>query len=307
VKSADPARLGVAAGVAAVSAWGLGAVISKHIELTGVALAFHRMWISAVVYTGLVRLRRARLDLEVLRRAAPPGLAFAANVACFFTAVKTTTVANATIIGALQPVLTLALAGRFGERPDRVVVGGTAAGLGGVVLVIVGSSGRPEWSPTGDLFAIGAVVSFTAYFALAKRARAHLGALELQWGAQVVAAAALAPIVAASGQSFALPVGADVAWLALLIAVPGSGHLLMNWAHAHVPLTVTSMLTLAVPVVSASAAAAFLGEAITPLQVAGAAVVLGALGAVVARATRPAPPVVARVVGPGRGPGDDQS
>ncbi|HSL58595.1 MAG TPA: DMT family transporter [Acidimicrobiales bacterium] len=285
-------HLGVAAGLAAVGAWGFGAVISKHIDLSGVALAFHRMWISALLYVAILRSRGVRMDLVVLRRAAPAGLAFAANIACFFTAVKLTTIANATIIGALQPVLTLGLAGRFGERPDRAVITGTGLGLAGVVLVVIGSSGTPQWSLRGDLFAVGAVVAFTAYFAVAKRARDHLGALELQWGAQVVAALVLAPLVALSGQSFALPSGTDAAWLALLIAVPGTGHLLMNWAHAHVPLTITSMLTLAVPVVSSAAAAVFLGEAVGVLQVVGAVVVLGALGAVVAHASRPAAPIV---------------
>jgi drug/metabolite transporter (DMT)-like permease len=56
-----------------------------------------------------------------------------------------------------------------------------------------------------------------------------------------------------------------------------------NWAHAHTPLTLTSLLTLASPVVSVAAAALILGEPVLAAHVVGIAIVVGSLGIVVAR------------------------
>ena len=44
---------------------------------------------------------------------------------------------------------------------------------------------------------------------------------------------------------------------------PGSGHIVMNWAHAHTTLMLSSLATLAMPVVSTLAAAAFLDQSVT--------------------------------------------
>ena len=69
----------------------------------------------------------------------------------------------------------------------------------------------------------------------------------------------------------------------------GVGHLLVNWAHEHIDLSVMSLLTLAVPVVAVISAAVFLDESIVWQQVVGMAVVLVALGVVALQTTRAAP------------------
>ena len=73
-------------------------------------------------------------------------------------------------------------------------------------------------------------------------------------------------------------------WVLAMVATPGTGHLLLNWAHARVPLTMVSLLTLFSPVVSVGVAAMVLdGESVNALQVIGMAVVLGALALLVRR------------------------
>ena len=81
----------------------------------------------------------------------------------------------------------------------------------------------------------------------------------------------------------AVPSWEQWAWLAALLAVPGTGHMLMNWSHNHVRLVIASMLTLAIPVISTIGAVLFLDEALNGIQVVGMAVVLGALAVVVRR------------------------
>ena len=64
------------------------------------------------------------------------------------------------------------------------------------------------------------------------------------------------------------------------------GHVLLNWAHPHVPLQIMSLLTLLVPVVATAGAVVFLDEPVDGLQWFGMAVVLAALARVVQTSRR---------------------
>ncbi len=80
-------------------------------------------------------------------------------------------------------------------------------------------------------------------------------------------------------RGWVVPVGLFVLALVLL---PGMvGHGFMTWAHHYVDVTVTSMLTLANPVVSIVGAWILFSESLTPVQIVGAAVVLMTLGVIV--------------------------
>jgi drug/metabolite transporter (DMT)-like permease len=160
----------------------------------------------------------------------------------------------------------------------------TVVALVGVVVVVFGSASTPSWSPVGDLLAVLCLFAWTAYFVFGKQGRARLGALEFVTAMSVVAAAAVAVVAVGSGHDLAVPdTGTWVIVLALGLGTGGIGHFLINWAHGHAPLVLTSMLTLLIPVVAMAGAALFLGEEIVLAQVVGAVVVLGALGVLVWR------------------------
>lgn len=281
-------RLGPAAAVAAVAAWGTGPVIAKHIGLQGLALSWHRLWLGSVVSCLLLLAARRRFTVADLRASARGGFAFAVNVVLFFIAVKQTTVANATVISALQPALLLVVVGPlFGERVDSRAVAVTGAAVAGVAIVMFGSSGSAAWSPLGDALAVGALLTWAWYFVAAKQARATVDALPFLVGMQLVATVAVTPVVLVSGQRLGL-VAADWAWLGVMVVFPGAlGHLLMNWAHRYTTMQLTSALTLAIPVVATVTAAVALDEPLIGTQVAGIAVVICSLAIVVRRTTGP--------------------
>jgi drug/metabolite transporter (DMT)-like permease len=285
----DPRPLaGSLAVLVAVCVWGGVAVVVKQVdEIDGLAVGFHRLWIGALVTVLVFLARGGRLTGRLLRICLPGGLAFGLDILLFFSALKHTTVANATVIGALQPALVLLLVGRmFGERVTARAVVWTAVAIGGVVLVVFGSSGTPVWSPTGDLLAIGALLAWTWYFVASKQARRDVDALSYLTGMTLVAAVAVAPLALLSGTRLDPGDGSDwVRLCALAVGSGGVGHLLINWAHDHVELSVMSLLTLAVPVVAAVSAALFLDERILGLQIVGMLIVVVALGSVVVRET----------------------
>jgi len=266
--------------------WGAASVLAKSADhVDGLTLAFHRLWVGALAMVVIYTLRGGRLRMRLLLAALPAGIAFAADIGLFFTAVKHTTVANATMISALQPALVLFVAGPLlGERVRASDVGWTLVALLGVVVVVFGSATTPSWSLYGDLLAVLCLFAWTAYFVFGKQARAHLDAVEFVTAMSVVAFAAIAVVAVGSGHDLSVPDGGTWAViLALGLGTGGIGHFLINWAHGHAPLVLTSLLTLLIPVSAMTGAAIFLGEDVVLAQVIGAVVVLGALAVLVWR------------------------
>jgi drug/metabolite transporter (DMT)-like permease len=285
---------GTVAVLVAVSIWGGMAVVVRWVdEIDGLALGFHRLWIGAAGTLAVFYALGRRLSWRTLRLSVPGGLAFGADIVLFFSALKHTTVANATVVGALQPILVFFIADRmFGEAVTRRLVVWSVIAIGGVAVVVYGSSGVPVWSIGGDLLAIAALVSWTAYFVASKRVRTELHPFDYLTALLLIATVAVAPVALLSGQR--LDPGGAEAWMWIAVLALGSGgvgHLLINWAHGHVELAVMSLLTLAVPVVAVLSAAVFLDEPVTWEQAIGMAIVLVALAVVAVQTSRSAPTV----------------
>ena len=284
--SSDRYPAGVAAVGAGVMVWGGVAVAAKWVEgVDGLVLGFHRLWVGALVTTVVFLASGRRLRVALLRDCLPGGIAFAADIALFFSALKLTTVANATVVGALQPALLLVVIGPlFGERVSRSYLVWTALAIGGVAVVMSASSTSAAWGLSGDVLAVAALLAWTGYFVASKQARVRLDTLEYLTGMTIVAALALAPVALLAGGSLVVPSAADWVVIVLLaVASGGVGHFLMNWAHPYVPLSHVSLLTLGVPVVSTVVAAVLLDEPLVPIQALGMLVVVVALAVVVTR------------------------
>ena len=94
----------------------------------------------------------------------------------------------------------------------------------------------------GDLLAVGAMLSWSAYWLASKHARAVSDALEYTVGVTLVAALVMVPIVLLSSQSLSRVKATDWLWISLLAIVPGSAHLIMNWAHPYVDASISSVI-----------------------------------------------------------------
>ena len=219
-----------------------------------------------------------------MRLAAPAAITFALELGFFFTALHHTSVANATTIGSLQTIALMAVASvRFGEPIGGWLIGIALVAIGGVTVVMFGGGANGELQLRGDLLALAAMVLFTAYFVVVKDVRARIDTFTLQTITMALGAVVLLPIAAieAGGLVPAWPSWTEWGWLALLLAIPGTGHLLMNWAHLHVALSLAGMLTLAIPALSALGAWLVLDQRLTMVQAIGMAVVIASLVVVV--------------------------
>jgi len=279
----EQSTLGLGAVGAAVTLMGIGSVLAKAAEIDGPVLGFHRAWGAAVVYGLLLLATGGRITIEKLGYAAPGGLIFGAQLALFFSAIQLTTVANATMLLALQPVVVLLFfSRRFGESVTRQGWALSVLAIAGVALVVFGSVDSPSWSLAGDALAVCALISWTLYFVASKRARAHLGAIEYQSLSLIFSSAILLPAAVIFSGTLD-PGPGKWWWIPAMVAVPGTGHLLINWAHSRVQIGLVSQLTLVSPVVAVALAALVLeGETVNVVQVLGMVLVLGSLTAIVA-------------------------
>lgn len=276
--------VGLAGSTLAVVCWAAGNVMVVRAPMSGLQIAFWRIVLGAVVYTAVVLVTGRRLRWPMLKAVAPAGVAISLEIAVFFVAIRNTAVANATIISNLTPIVLLAVAGRsFNERVTTLLIAVTGVSMVGVVLVVFGSTRNSTWEPWGDALALVATFLFATYLATAKRGRETVPILEFQACLWIVGTVVLLPVAAVDGRGIDVPSLTQWAWLAALLAVPGTGHLLMNWSHNHVRLVINSMLTLAIPIGSTLGAVLFLDETVNGIQMLGMAITLGALALVVRR------------------------
>lgn len=258
--------------------------------LGGLAAAFWRAWISVVVF-GIAASSRRTLSRHALTHTFAPGISFGLATGLFFEASQRTSVANAALIGSMTPIPML-LAARllFRERVALPDVGWLALAIGGTTFMAFAADSGGTANLTGDLIAVLSALFSAAYFILGRRARETLDTLPLMVGMMFWAGVVLTPLALLAGQDVITSDASEWVRLTAIALVPGLGHLLINYSHAHVPLVVIGVAQLLMPVSATVLAWWFLDQSVSPGQALGMAAVIGALTAhTVYRSRLPAP------------------
>ena len=268
--------------------WGSAGLLIRATPLAGPQLAFWRSLAGAVVYQVVLTATGRRPSLAHLRTALVAGIGFGASLVLQFVAYKTTTLVSANVIFAIQPIILGVVAYRLhGARHGKSAVAATLLAVGGTAVVVAGSTSSGAWSLGGDLAAVAATVVGCLYPIGIKSARGSMGTLELQAAVLWVSAAVALPVAAATGPGLAPPSGSAWLWIAAIVAVGGTGHLLFTAAQHHVSVMASTTITLLEIVVVALGAALFFHQPVTLEQVAGIVIVSGAVGWWVAWVERP--------------------
>jgi drug/metabolite transporter (DMT)-like permease len=277
--SAHAARRGFGAAFVGFVFFSTSPALVAGASLGAIPVAFWRAWIAAALFTGLAAARRT-LSRQTWIYTAAPGIAFGVATSFFFEAAQRTSVANATLISAMQP-LPLVVAARylFGERVGLPDLGWLALALSGTMFMILGADSSGSAALSGDIIAVGAMALSASYFVLGRRARHHLDALPFMAGTMLWAGLTLTPIMLVADQPVMPTGGSEWARLAAIALVPGIGHLMINYAHRSVALVVIGLLQLLMPIGATILALWFLDQSVTGYQFVGMAVVIVALAA----------------------------
>jgi drug/metabolite transporter (DMT)-like permease len=286
---------------AVIVCWGLGPPVSKLISAPAVVSVFYRFWLSVPILFTLAYLAGQRTSWVSLRRAALAGAAFGINLVFVFLTLEHAAVAVLSVVVTLQPGIILIVAGTFlGERATGWHLGWTAVAVAGTAVVILGAGGDVDSDALGVVFAVASMLTFTVYFVITKRVRSAHDVGAIEWMASVTLFSALIvtpwALIASDSDDFGAIGGADWLWLAFIIVFTGIiGHVLMTWVHKFIDATRSSIYILAMNLVAVAAAWPIHDEPLTWVQIAGGAVVFGAVAAVVSRppATASDPPLSA--------------
>ena len=250
----------------------------KISDLPVLRLVFWRLILATALYAILFAGTYQRPKWVEVRNGFWGGLFFAGQLILYVVAVRHTSVANAMVISSLQPLVLLGIAGPlFGEHPQRSLYVWSALAIFGAAVSAKAGSTTVDTSLLGDLLALAGMLVVCLYWATSKWARAQISTVPYQLWLTAFATMATGPAALISGQGIAPPVGADWWPVLLLGGLGGIGHLLLNHAHASVPLPIMGLIYLLGMVMIPLHAWWLLGEAVGGIQALGIGVVLIAL------------------------------
>lgn len=261
-------------------AWSVGPLFVRSMSTSGFTTALFRMWIGAPVMMVAARLFGRPLTWPVLRMTIVPGVFFGGSMTMGFQAVHGTSIANATLIGSLTPALLLLGANRLmGERVDLRRVPYAVLAIAGLVVLVLSGANTEGSGLAGDLWAMGNLVCFTAYFMILKRRRdANIDGWSFLAGVFLTGAVVITPFCLIMSDDLGWLRGADWLRISVMVLGPGVvGHGLITWASRHLPVTTVSLLTLVSPVLTVVGAWVVFDESLVAGQFAGAAMVFAGL------------------------------
>lgn len=278
--------MGRGAGLLSVSFMAFGPITIKISNLSEFRFIFWRLLIASVLYFLIFQLRGSRLTWSAIRKSFLGGLLFVLQIVFFFLALRRTSATHASVVMALQPVALFAFARfQFGERPQRSFYLWSVIAITGVVLTISDQGSGGEVTIKGDLLAIVGMLLLCGYFAVSKQVRNKLDVATYQTCLTLVALVLLAPVALISGHGLAPPAVGEWWPVVAMALIPGTGHILLNYAHAHVNLSEIGLINVLFNVLVPLYAWWFIDESISRLTGLGVVIAVLAVGVLVTRPT----------------------
>ncbi len=292
----DPAahRLGSALCIASAIAFGAMAIFGKLAYDAGVGvltLLFVRFTIAApVLWIAALRRREAFAGPRrpLLAALALGAVGYALQAGLYFAALARMDASLLSMLLYTFPAMVTAAAIALGrETASRRRTGALLVSSGGLALVLLGAgSGAFDW--LGAALALGAALTYTAYILVSDHVGGGIDALPLSALITTGAAITFGLAGAATGSIDTGFAGEGWLWLASIAIVSTVTPITLFFAGLRRvgPSTAAILSTLEPPTTVALAFLVF-GESLTLLQLAGAALVLGAAVSLNLRAARP--------------------
>jgi len=251
----------------------------RHTAIDAASFTAVRVVSGALVLTLLVRLRGRKRQMGGSWGSA---LALLGYAAAFSFAYRSLTAGTGALLlfGAVQ--VTMISRGLLaGERLGAMQSAGLVLAVIGLVALLLPGLSAPE--PVGAILMVSAGIAWGLYSLRGRSERDALGGTAGNFVRAVPLAALIAVAVLLTGGTLSLD------WLGLLYAAlsgavaSGLGYALWYTVLPSLPTTFAATVQLSVPVITAAAAAIFLGEAVTLRLMASSIAVLGGIALVIVR------------------------
>jgi len=272
---------------------GLAPILVRLAEAGPAAVGFWRLLIAAPLLAALAMRPGAE------RPAGPPpraallaGVMFALDLGFWHYGIAFTSVANATVLANLTPVIVTAFAWIFFKQvPPRLFLAAVALAVSGSWMMATARGGAPGINPPlGDALSLATTLWYALYMIAVAQARRTSGAVQVMlWstltGLPFLLAGALLlrePLLPATWAGWAACAGLG----AMHIAGQGS----IAWALGRLPAATASVVVLVQPVVAGALGWALFAEAPGPWQALGGFIALAGV-ALAQWAGRPRQPI----------------
>ena len=207
------------------------------------------------------------------------GVAFTGDLFFWHLSIVSTSVADATFFATTAPIWVILFGWLIFRRKPRamIVVGLALCVAGGAALLAQDLHLKPA-GVLGDVYGLATGVFFGLYFLAVEAARRHTSAARVTYEATLVTVALLF-VVAVTLEGNLLP--HSVRGVAALVAMAWISHAggqgLLSVALGKLPAAFSSLVIFLEAVAAAGFAALFLGEAVSPVQGLGGALILAGI------------------------------
>jgi drug/metabolite transporter (DMT)-like permease len=242
------------------------------------ALAAPLLWAWAFAVRKQDKASRKRTDFTLALILA--GVYFAGDMGLWHLSLHYTTVSNATLLSNFAPVfIALWMWVAHRTRFARTFVVGLVIALAGAVMLVgpnaAGNTNSGDTKLLGDALGLASAVFYAAYQLVIKDARNQYSTARLMAWSTTITAIALLPFALMSPGEF-WPAQAS-GWsplLALALLAQIGGQTVIAYASAHLPASLSSVSLLIQPLTATIAAWIIFSEVISPIQMAGGALLL---------------------------------
>ena len=268
----------------AVFAWGIGPLLFLAPSISINSVLFYRVLFWPPLLYLIVRRNGAKINDKLFRSVLVPGILFGVSTIFGFTAITTTSVANATIIGNISTAMVLFVAPRFlNEKISKSQVVLAFTSFAGVAAIVFGAGDTGGSSLFGDFLALVNALTWTVYFISSKRRRVDgVDTWQFLFGVSVIQVFVVVPYALLTSNDILQITLRDLGFLIAMTLFSGTiGHSFMLWAQKYVDASVSSLILLLGPVISSAGAWLVYGQQISLVQVIGGAIVLASLAGVV--------------------------
>ena len=132
----------------AVFAWGIGPLLFLAPAISINSILFYRVLFWPPMLYLIMRRNGSQINKGLLRSVLVPGMLFGTSTIFAFTAITTTSVANATIIGNISTAMVLFVAPKYlNEKVSRSQIFLALTSFGGVLAIVIGAgnTGGSTW------------------------------------------------------------------------------------------------------------------------------------------------------------------
>ena len=270
-----PVRLYFVLALALFSVSTTSLVIRYVVDVPTVVMAFWRMFLASIILWAYSGFKPAgSLNKENRFHIILAGLFLGGHFACFFSGVRLTTIANATLLGNVAPVFTSIFERVQGKSWNQKTIIGLVFSFFGAIVIQSGGLINPG-SATGNGLALLSSFFMALAWIQAKRIRKKTTTVVYSRSLFLIAAGTILVVLLVLGDSPLDFEKRHVPWFLFLGFVPSVlGHNLLNYSVRFISSTAVASVVLGEPVLASVFGYAFFQEPVPVMSLIGGPMIL---------------------------------